>query len=147
MWEGIEGEAAAVGPCVWGVDLGSTAAMSAVCAYWPDTGRLETLAAFPGVPSLEERGLADGVGRLYLDMQRRGELVQTGGRVVEVETLLREALSRFGPPDAVGRPTAGGKASSGTGWTWQVSRRRRSWCAGKAGRTARKTCGRFAGPV
>ena len=89
------------GPCVWGIDLGTTAAMSAISAYWPDTGRLESLAAFPDTPSLPERGLRDGVGRLYLDMERRGELIQAGGRVVDVEILLREAMNRFGPPDAV----------------------------------------------
>ena len=101
LWETIEGEADTFGPCVWGVDLGTTAAMSAVAAYWPDTGRLEVLAAFPSEPSIAERGLRDGVGRLYLDMERRGELITTGGRVVDVETLLREAMGRYGPPDAV----------------------------------------------
>ena len=100
-WETIEGEADTRGPCVWGVDLGTTAAMSAVAAYWPDTGRLEVLAAFPGTPSLSERGLADGVGRLYSDMERRAELITTGGRVVDVETLLREAVGRYAPPAAV----------------------------------------------
>ena len=101
LWESIEGEALTVGPSVWGVDLGATAAMSAVVGYWPDTGRLDFVAAFPEQPSLAERGLLDGVGRLYLDMVDRGELIQTGGRVVDVETLLREAMGRFGPPDAV----------------------------------------------
>ena len=28
------------GPCAWGIDLGGTAAFSAVAAYWPRTGRL-----------------------------------------------------------------------------------------------------------
>ena len=101
LWETIEGEAAARGPVCWGVDLGTTAAMSAVAAYWPDTGRLAVLAAFPETPTLAERGLRDGVGRLYSDMERRGELIVTGGRVVDVEGLLREAMSRYGPPDAV----------------------------------------------
>ena len=101
LWETLEGEALTVGSCVWGVDLGATAAMSAVCAYWPDTGRLDFLAAFPTEPSLAERGLLDGVGRLYVDMAARGELIQAGGRVVDVETLLREAMGRFGAPDAV----------------------------------------------
>ena len=101
VWQTIEGQAEAAGPCVWGVDLGTTASMSAVAAYWPDTGRLEVLAAFPAAPSLPERGLVDGVGRQYVDMERRGELVTTPGRVVDVEILLREAMSRYEPPDAV----------------------------------------------
>ena len=100
-WESIEGIAEALGPCAWGCDLGTTAAMSAVAAYWPDTGRLEVLAAFPSEPSIAERGLRDGVGALYQGMERRGELIVTPGRVVNVETLLREAMGRFGPPDAV----------------------------------------------
>ena len=100
-WETIEGEADARGPVVWGVDLGTTAAASAIAAFWPDTGRLESLAAFGDTPGLSERGLRDGVGRLYMDMARRGELITTPGRVVDVPDLLREAMDRFGPPDAV----------------------------------------------
>ena len=100
-WESIERTADARGPCVWGVDLGTTAAMSAIAAFWPDTGRLEVLAAFPSEPSIAERGLRDGVGGLYTDMERRAELIVTGGRVTNVEQLLQEAMSRFGPPDAV----------------------------------------------
>ena len=100
-WETIEGEAEALGPVCWGADLGTTAAMSAVAAFWPDTGRLEVLAAFPSEPSIAERGLRDGVGGLYSNMERRGELIVAGGRVVDVETLLRESMGRFGPPDAV----------------------------------------------
>ena len=33
------------------VDLGTSAAMSAVASYWPGGGRLESLAAFPAEPS------------------------------------------------------------------------------------------------
>jgi phage terminase large subunit-like protein len=101
LWQSSEGEAEQRGPVVWGVDLGGSASMSAVCAFWPDTGRLESLAAFPGTPGLSERGLADGVGGQYRTMAERGELITTTGRVVDVEELLREAMSRFGPPDAV----------------------------------------------
>ena len=54
---------------VWGVDLGTSAAMSAVSAYWPATGRSETLAAFPDKPDLLERGKKDGVGDLYQRME------------------------------------------------------------------------------
>ena len=100
-WERIEGEAAIEGRPVWGLDLGTTAAMSAVAAYWPATGRLEAVAAFPALPDLGERGLRDGVGRLYLDMQRRGELVISGEHAVDIGGLLREALERFGAPVAL----------------------------------------------
>ena len=101
VWQGIEGDASSDGPCVWGVDMGTSQAMSALSAYWPDTGRLDCLAAFADMPGLAERGLADGVGRLYLDMARRNELITTPGRVSDVVDLLREAMRRYGAPDAV----------------------------------------------
>ncbi len=100
-WAHIEGEAAREGPCIWGVDLGGSAAQSAVAGYWPQTGRLEALAAFPREPNLAERGLRDGVGRLYLDCERRGELVCLGARSVPVAAILALALERFGRPVAV----------------------------------------------
>lgn len=90
------------GPCVWGMDLGATAAMSAVAAYWPRTGRLEVMAAFPGEGmTLAERGRRDGVADAYLDMERRGELITTPGRTVDVARLCAEAHDRYGPPVAV----------------------------------------------
>ena len=101
LWASIEGEAERAGHCVWGLDLGTSAAQSAVAASWPATGRLEALAAFPSEPSLEERGLKDGVGALYRDCARRGELIQTGGKAVALAPLFRAALARFGPPAAI----------------------------------------------
>ena len=100
-WENIEGDAAVHGPTVWGVDLGTNAAMSAVACYWPETGRLEVLSAFPNEPGLGERGLRDGVGRLYIEGARRGELIQVGGSAVDISELLQAALARFGPPAAL----------------------------------------------
>ncbi|MDE0528852.1 MAG: terminase large subunit [Truepera sp.] len=91
----------AEGPAVWGIDLGATAAMSAIAAYWPATGRLEMVAAFPGVPDLEARGRRDAVGGLYTDMAGRGELIQVGRNTVSVPELLEEALGRWGPPSAI----------------------------------------------
>ena len=85
---------------VLGVDLGTSAAMSAVAGYWP-SGRLEAVACFPETPSLAERGLADGVGDLYQRMHRRGELIVAGRRVSDIEVLLGEALDRWGRPRAL----------------------------------------------
>ena len=62
------------GPVAIGVDLGGGTSMSAVSYYWPDTGRLESYAGFPAQPTLEKRGLKDGVGSRYLEMHKRGEL-------------------------------------------------------------------------
>ena len=100
-WARIEGDAPRQGQCVWGLDLGTSAAQSAVAAYWPDSGRLEVLAAFPGEPSLGERGLADGVGALYQRCAERGELIQVGGAAVSIAELLESALGRFGKPKVI----------------------------------------------
>ena len=75
--------------------------MAACAAYWPATGRLESLASFPTVPGLAERGLRDGVASLYVRMAERGELVATGGEAIDVAALLREAWERFGAPVAI----------------------------------------------
>ena len=88
------------GGYVLGLDLGTSAAMSAAAAYHRD-GRLEAVAAFPELPGLAERGLADGVGRLYQRMAERGELIVTGRRVADISALLTEALARWGRPAAV----------------------------------------------
>ena len=100
-WRAVEGEADRSGRATWGIDLGTSAAQSAIAAYWPSTGRLECLAAFPAEPGLAERGLRDGAGRLYLDCAKRGELVTLGGSAVAVAELLALALERFGAPSRV----------------------------------------------
>ena len=74
---------------------------SAVAAFWPETGALSCIAAFPEQPSLEERGLRDGCGRLYRDCADRGELLTLGQRAVDVGALLRAGMERFGKPDLV----------------------------------------------
>ena len=85
---------------VLGIDAGQSAAMSAAAAYFR-TGELEACAVFPELPNLGERGLSDGVGRLYLDMAARGELIQAGRRVSDIGALLQEALKRWGRPVAI----------------------------------------------
>ena len=101
LWRSIEGEAEHSGPMVWGVDLGTTAAQSAIACYWPETGALAALAAFPSVPSLAERGLRDGVAELYVECARRDELMQVGGAAVAIPELLAAALARFGRPGLI----------------------------------------------
>ena len=83
-----------------GIDLGTSAAMSAAAAYHRD-GRLDALAVFPAEPSLAARGLADGVGASYVRMHERGELLIAGQRVSDIGALLAESLSRWGRPAAV----------------------------------------------
>ena len=89
------------GPLVWGVDLGSGAAMSAVSCYAPETGALECMAAFPALPDLKERGRRDGVGTLYQQMYDRHELTIAGQYTVNPALLLEYALDRWGPPAAL----------------------------------------------
>ncbi len=101
FWRLIEGEAERAGAAVWGVDLGATAAQSAVACYWPETGALASLAAFPAEPSLRERGLRDGVGGLYVECARRGELLTLGRHTTDVSGLLGAALGRFGRPSRI----------------------------------------------
>ena len=86
---------------VWGVDLGTSAAQSAVAPYWPASGRLECFAAFPREPNLGDRGQQDGVGQLYQLCARRGELIQCGGAAVDIPELLAAALERYGRPDRI----------------------------------------------
>ena len=89
-----------VGGYVMGLDLGTSAAMSAVAAYWA-AGRLDAFAVFPRLPPLAARGLSDGVGAMYVRMAGRGELVVAGERVSDLVAMLTEALARWGPPAAV----------------------------------------------
>ena len=83
------------GPVGWGVDQGTSAAHSAVAADWLKSGARACLAAFPKLPSLDERGRRDGVNGLY-----RGVLT-LDRRAVDVGLLLRVALNCFGRLSAV----------------------------------------------
>ena len=101
-WREIESVTVSpVGQYVLGIDLGGSAAMSAAAAYWPDSGLSDAFAVFPELPSLAERGLADGVGNLYVRCAERGELVQAGARVSDIGALLGEVLERWDRPAAI----------------------------------------------
>ena len=67
-----------------------------MAAYWSQTGALSCIVAFPEQPSLEERGLRDGCGRLYRDCADRGELLTLGQRATDVPAHLRAAMGRTG---------------------------------------------------
>ena len=100
-WARIEGDAERAGPYVLGLDLGGSSSMSAAAGFWTDTGRLDALGCFPAVPSLAERGLADGVGARYSRMADRGELLVLGQRVADAGGLVTAAVSRWGVPAAL----------------------------------------------
>jgi phage terminase large subunit-like protein len=69
--------------------------MSAAVAYWPNTTRMEAFGAFPNNPTLTDRGRADAVGRRYVEMEERGELVTLGDRVVPAAEFLKETMRRL----------------------------------------------------
>lgn len=81
------------GPVILGVDLGGSRSMSAAALYWPTTGRLETVGAFPTAPSLADRGAADGVSGRYVEMAERGELKTMGDTTVPVDRFLAEVAA------------------------------------------------------
>ena len=104
-WTGCEVDADDLPPreglAIWGVDTGTNLAMSAIACMW-SSGRLEVFAGFPNTPDLATRARNDQVPEsLYADMKARGELVQVGNRIVELDELLMVAKSRFGVPDVV----------------------------------------------
>lgn len=80
------------GGVVIGIDLGGSASMTAAAFYWPETGRLECLGTFPSMPSLLDRGQADGVARRYVEMSDRGELTVLGDKTVPVAPWLIEVM-------------------------------------------------------
>ena len=80
------------GPGFLGVDLGGSSSLTAAVCYWPETMRCETWAAFPGTPSLAERGSADGVGALYERAFEKGELMTFPGRITPAGDFLGAIL-------------------------------------------------------
>ena len=140
IWESIEGEAERVGGYVLGLDLGGSTAQSAAAAYWPESGRLEGFAVFPEHPSLETRSTNDGVGSLYSECYRRGELLLAGDMVsADVRVLLSEALDRWGTPAAIVADRF--KKSELIGHLNALDFQRRTWCyAGWVLGMVRRTC-------
>lgn len=83
------------GKVILGVDLGGSRSMSAAALYWPETGRLEAIGAFPSKPGLADRGAADGVAGRYVEMSDRGELAAMGDTTVPVGRFLADVASRL----------------------------------------------------
>ena len=83
------------GPVAIGFDLGGSSSMTALVAYWPETGRLEAYGAFPAEPGLAERGKNDFVGDRYLTMAQRGEIRTYPGKVTPVGAFLRDMARRL----------------------------------------------------
>ena len=100
-WRQCEGAAERSGAYTLGLDLGTSAAMSAAAGYWHESGALDVVACFGGIPGLPERGLSDGVGRRYQDFYNRNELILSDGRVSKLSDLMSAVLDRWGAPAAI----------------------------------------------
>lgn len=103
LWQAVEAAELPPreGPMVLGVDLGTGAAMSAAAGFWPRSGRLEAVAAFPADPDLAERGRGDGVGDEYLRMADEGGLWTLPGRSVSIQAFVERVAAEFGRPAVV----------------------------------------------
>ena len=100
-WRDCEVDVEREGLLVWGVDLSGGSALSALSAYWIDSGYLESMALVGDDPSLAKRGEIDSVGSLYLKFADEGSLITSKGRAADIDTLLREGLTRYGQPDVI----------------------------------------------
>ncbi len=99
LWRSLEGDAMREGKFVMGLDAGGSRSMSAASAFWPATGRLEVMATFPAVPSIEEREKMDKCrAGAYTSMIDRGELYLSGNRMADVPGLVRRAVATWGRP-------------------------------------------------
>ncbi|MDE0398488.1 MAG: terminase large subunit [Candidatus Poribacteria bacterium] len=101
-WLRIEGETERKGMQIWGMDLGSNQSMSAVAPFWPESGRLEMVAALPRNPTLDQRESKQNIppGTLA-EIARREELYLYGHQVCDVAKLMETALERFGKPNVI----------------------------------------------
>ena len=91
-----------VGRPIVGIDLGGGRAWSAAVAVW-QSGRVETLAVAPGIPSLEEQEKRDRVpAGLYRKLAESGALkIATGLRVQPPAHLVQAIRETWGPPGSI----------------------------------------------
>ena len=86
---------------ICGLDVGGNVSLSGLAFYAPDLGRLETLAAIGGIPSLVERGKKFGAPHLFVDAQKQGHLLVSKNRNSDPAALLSEAIARWGVPEVI----------------------------------------------
>ena len=89
---------------VIGVDLGGSRSWSAACAVWP-SGRVESWALAPGVPSLAEQEHEDQVSEgAYVELVRSGGLAVDDGHAVPDIGLLLSRIWDWEPTVLVSDP-------------------------------------------
>ena len=87
-----------------GVDLGGSRSWSAACAVWP-SGRIESWALAPGVPSLSEAEREDQVPEAaYAELVRSGGLAVDVGRAVPDVDRLLSRIWQWAPTVLVSDP-------------------------------------------
>ena len=84
------------GRAVIGIDLGQGTSMTAGCAIWPATGRVEIQGAFPDTPGLIERGRQDHVGDEYMRFAKQGEIWVYTGRAVDPARFIEDVIAMWG---------------------------------------------------
>ena len=112
------------GPVAVGIDLGDGLSMSCVVLYWPTSGRLEIYGALPADPDLEERGKKDGVGKRYLNMKKREELMIFPGKATNNGLFLQRVFKEIEDQEIISSSADRYKkldveqavAESGIGW-------------------------------
>lgn len=67
---------------VAGIDMGGSLSMTAMVVIGLESGIMEAWGAWGDTMTLLERGRADGVDTLYIDMEKRGELIIYPNKVV-----------------------------------------------------------------
>ena len=89
------------GRCFLGLDPGGSSSLTAACIIFAN-GRTEFFSALPATPTLEERGVSDGVGGLYTEAAGRNELKVFSGRVTPVADFLASVIHELADADIVG---------------------------------------------
>lgn len=97
----IDGDIERKGYQIWGLDLSGGAALSALSAYWSESGYLESMALVGDEPNLAKRGEIDGVGNMYQRFADEGSLITSTGQAADIDTLLQAALQRYGKPAVI----------------------------------------------
>ena len=101
------------GSPVVGIDLGGTRSWSAACAVWP-SGRVESWALAPGVPSLSEQEREDQVSEgAYAELVRSGGLAVDVGRAVPDVGSVAVSYLAMGADGTRERSLSRGGAASG----------------------------------